>query len=36
MEKLQVLRDSPEYKAIESLRDKSSKYRSYIVEGAAN
>ena len=36
MEKLQALRDSPEYKAIEPLRDKASKYRSYIVEGAAN
>jgi len=36
MEKLQALRDAPEYKAIESLRDQSSKYRSYIVEGAPN
>jgi uncharacterized protein (DUF1330 family) len=36
MEKLQALRDSAEYKAIEALRDKASKYRSYIVEGAAN
>jgi len=36
MEKLQALRDSAEYKAIESLRDQSAKYRSYIVEGAAN
>jgi len=36
MEKLQALRDAPEYRAIESLRDQSSKYRSYLVEGAAN
>ena len=36
VEQLRALRDTAEYKAIESLRDSSSKYRSYIVEGAPN
>jgi uncharacterized protein DUF1330 len=36
IEKVQALRDSPEYQALVPLRDKAADYRSYIVEGAAN
>jgi uncharacterized protein (DUF1330 family) len=36
IEKLQALRDSPEYKALVQLRDKAAEYRSYIIEGSAN
>jgi len=36
IEKVQALRDSPEYKALVSLRDKAADYRAYIIEGAAN
>jgi uncharacterized protein (DUF1330 family) len=36
IEKVDALRDAPEYKALEPLRDKAANYRSYIVEGAAN
>ena len=36
LEKVQALRDSPEYKALVPLRDKAADYHSFIVEGAAN
>jgi uncharacterized protein (DUF1330 family) len=36
IEKVQALRDAPEYKALVSLRDKAAEYRSFIIEGAAN
>src|SRR5471032_1471009 len=36
LEKVQALRDSPEYKALVPLRDKAADYRSFIVEGSAN
>jgi uncharacterized protein (DUF1330 family) len=36
IEKVEALRDLPEYKALETLRDKAANYRSYIVEGATN
>ena len=36
IEKIEALRDLPEYKALEVLRDKAANYRSYIVEGATN
>ncbi len=35
LEKAQALRDSPAYKELIPVRDKASKYRAYIVEGAA-
>ena len=36
LEKAQALRDSAAYKELISVRDKPSKYRGYIIEGAAN
>lgn len=36
IEKVQALRDSPEYKALVPLRDKAADYRAYIIEGATN
>jgi uncharacterized protein (DUF1330 family) len=36
LEKVQALRDSPEYQALVPLRDKAADYHSFIVEGAAN
>jgi len=36
LEKVQALRDSPEYKALVPLRDKAADYHSFIVEGSAN
>jgi uncharacterized protein (DUF1330 family) len=36
LEKVQALRDSPEYKALVPLRDKAADYRSFIIEGSAN
>ena len=36
LEKVQALRDSPEYEALVPLRDKAADYHSFIVEGAAN
>jgi uncharacterized protein (DUF1330 family) len=36
IEKVEALRDLPEYKALEALRDKAANYHSYIVEGATN
>jgi len=36
LERAQALRDSDEYKELIAVRDKASKYRGYIVEGAAN
>ena len=36
IEKVQELRDSPEYKALVPLRDQAADYHSFIVEGAAN
>jgi uncharacterized protein (DUF1330 family) len=36
IEEVEALRDLPEYKALESLRDKAANYHSYIVEGATN
>jgi uncharacterized protein (DUF1330 family) len=36
LEKVQALRDSPEYKALVQLRDKAADYHSFIVEGSAN
>jgi len=33
IEKIEALRDLPEYKALEAMRDKAATYRSYIVEG---
>jgi uncharacterized protein (DUF1330 family) len=36
LEKAQALRDSAAYKELIAVRDKASKYRGYILEGAAN
>jgi hypothetical protein len=36
LEKVQALRDAPEYKALVSLRDKAADYHSFIIEGLAN
>jgi uncharacterized protein (DUF1330 family) len=36
IEKVQALRDSPEYKALVPLRDMAAEYHSFIVEGSAN
>jgi uncharacterized protein (DUF1330 family) len=36
LEKAQALRDSTAYKELISMRDRASKYRGYIIEGAAN
>jgi uncharacterized protein (DUF1330 family) len=36
LEKVQALRDSPEYMALVPLRDKAAEYHSFIVEGSAN
>ena len=36
LEKVQALRDSPEYRALVPLRDKAADYNSFIVEGAPN
>jgi uncharacterized protein (DUF1330 family) len=36
IEKVQALRDSPEYKALVPLRDKAVDYHSFIIEGSAN
>jgi len=36
IERVEALRDLPEYKALEAMRDKAATYRSYIVEGATN
>jgi uncharacterized protein (DUF1330 family) len=36
LEKAQALRDSAEYKELTAMRDKASKYRGYIIEGASN
>jgi uncharacterized protein (DUF1330 family) len=36
LEKVQALRDSPEYKALVPLRDKAADYHSFIIEGSAN
>jgi len=36
LEKVQALRDAPEYKALVSRRDKAADYRSLIIEGSAN
>jgi uncharacterized protein (DUF1330 family) len=36
IEKVEALRDSPEYKALVPLRDKAADYRSFIIEGATN
>jgi uncharacterized protein (DUF1330 family) len=36
LEKVQALRDSPEYQALVPLRDKAADYHSFIVEGSAN
>jgi uncharacterized protein (DUF1330 family) len=36
LEKAQALRDSTAYKDLIAVRDKASKYRGYLVEGAAN
>jgi uncharacterized protein (DUF1330 family) len=36
IEKVQALRDSPEYKALVPLRDKAADYHSFIIEGSAN
>ena len=36
IDKVEALRDLPEYKALEAVRDKAANYRSYIVEGAPN
>lgn len=36
LERVQALRDSPEYQALVPLRDKAAEYHSFIVEAAAN
>jgi uncharacterized protein (DUF1330 family) len=36
LEKVQALRDSPEYKASVPLGDKAADYHSFIIEGSAN
>jgi uncharacterized protein (DUF1330 family) len=36
LEKVQALRDSPEYQALVPLRDKAADYHSFIIEGSAN
>jgi uncharacterized protein (DUF1330 family) len=36
IEKIEALRDSPEYRALDAIRDKAANYRSYIIEGATN
>lgn len=36
LEKAQALRDSTAYKELIAVRDRASKYRGYIIEGAAN
>jgi uncharacterized protein (DUF1330 family) len=36
LEKAEALRDSAAYRELTSIRDKASKYRGYIIEGAAN
>jgi uncharacterized protein (DUF1330 family) len=36
LERVQTLRDSPEYKALVPLRDQAAEYRSFIIEAAAN
>ena len=36
LERVQALRDSPEYMALVPLRDKAADYHSFIIEGSAN